>query len=198
MMNRRNALKKTALLAGSAVAVPSFFSLLQSCKEQNRLEWTPLFLDEDQAKFTSAFVDTLLPKTETPGALDVKTDIFLDLVFARTYSADAQKKLQKDIKKFNEDCSKIYGKEFAELDRDKRKEVFRQMEVSSPKYNPKVWGSAVGDQAPVGFYRSLKSMALWGYFTSEEIGVNHLNYDPVPGEYRGCVPLSEIGNTWSL
>ncbi|WP_291777960.1 gluconate 2-dehydrogenase subunit 3 family protein [Cecembia sp.] len=198
MMNRRNALKKTALIASSAMAVPSLFSLLQSCKEQNRLEWTPLFLNEEQARFISAFVDTLLPKTETPGALEVKTDIFLDLVFAKTYNAAVQEKLRADINKFNEDCNQSHGKVFAELDMDKRKALFRQLEVASPKYNPKVWGSAVGDQAPVGFYRSLKSMTLWGYFTSEEIGLNHLNYDPVPGEYRGCVPLSEIGKTWSL
>lgn len=197
-MNRRNALRKTALLAGSAVAVPTLFSLLQSCKEQNRLEWTPVFLGEDQARFISAFVDTLLPRTDTPGALDVKTDIFLDLVFAKTYDAKAQENVVAEINKFNEECKKSHGKVFADLKEEDRMAVFKNMEAVSPKFNPKVWGTAVGEQKPVGFYRSLKSMTLWGYFSSEEIGTKHLNYDPVPGEYRGCVPLSEIGNTWSL
>lgn len=197
-MNRRNALRKTALLAGSAVAVPTLFSLLQSCKEQNRLEWTPVFLGEDQARFISAFVDTLLPRTDTPGALDVKTDIFLDLVFAKTYDAKAQENVVAEINKFNEECKKSHGKVFADLKEEDRMAVFKNMEAVSPKFNPKVWGTAVGEQKPVGFYRSLKSMTLWSYFSSEEIGTKHLNYDPVPGEYRGCVPLSEIGNTWSL
>lgn len=197
-MNRRNALRKTALLAGSAVAAPSLFSLLQSCKEQNRLEWTPVFLGENQARFISAFVDTFLPRTDTPGALDVKTDIFLDLVFAKTYDAKAQENVVAEIKKFNEECKKSHGKVFADMNMEDRKAVFKNKEAESPKFNPKVWGTAVGEQKPVGFYRSLKSMALLAYFSSEEIGMKHLNYDPVPGEYRGCVPLSEIGNTWSL
>jgi hypothetical protein len=197
-MNRRNALKKTAIIASSAAGIPSLFTFLQSCKQQNRQEWLPIFLKADQAKFISAFVDTLLPKTDTPGALDVKTDIFLDLVFAKTYNSSSQENVAAEIKKFNDDCIKSYGKIFAELDAEQRKAVFKKMEAASAKFNPKVWGTAVGQQPEIDFYRSLKSMTLWGYFTSEEIGLNHLNYDPVPGEYKGCVPLPEIGNTWSL
>lgn len=197
-MNRRNALKKTAILTGSALGVPSLFSLLKSCKQQSRMEWVPLFLNEEQAKFISAFVDTLLPRTATPGGLDVKTDIFLDLIFAMTYNASAQQNLVDEMEKFNEDCRKSQGKVFADLGQEDRNAFLKKMEATSPKFNPKVWGSAVGEQQPVGFYRNLKSMVLWGYFSTEEIGLNHLKYDPVPGEYRGCVPLSEIGNVWSL
>ncbi|MFD2201714.1 gluconate 2-dehydrogenase subunit 3 family protein [Shivajiella indica] len=197
-MNRRNALRKTALLASSAVAAPSLFSLLQSCKQQNRLEWTPQFLNEDQARFISSFVDTLLPRTSTPGALDVKTDIFLDLVFAKTYDTKAQEHVAAQIDKFNADCKASHGKIFADLNEEDKKAILQKAESESGKFNPSVWGTAVGKQEPVGFYRSLKSMAIWGYFSSEEIGLNHLSYDPVPGEYKGCIPLSDVGNTWSL
>ncbi len=41
-------------------------------------------------------------------------------------------------------------------------------------------------------------MAIWAYFTSEEIGENVLSYDPIPGKYEPCKPLSEVGNKWSL
>jgi hypothetical protein len=30
------------------------------------------------------------------------------------------------------------------------------------------------------------------------VGKEVLNYDPVPGHYDGCVPLSDIGNAWTL
>lgn len=197
-MNRRDALRKTGMLAGSAVAIPSLFSLLQSCSQTARLNWTPIFLDENQASFISSFVDTILPKTETPGALDVKTDIFLDLVYAKTYSPEAQEKVKADIDQFNADCKAKYGRVFAKLNGEDKSSCLKDHEASTAKFNRGVWGTAVGEQQTVAFYRQLKSQALWGYFSSEEIGKNVLNYDPIPGEYRGCVPELEIGKVWSL
>jgi hypothetical protein len=197
-MNRRDALRKTGMLAGSAVAIPSLFSLLQSCSQTPRLNWTPIFLDENQASFISSFVDTILPKTETPGALDVKTDIFLDLVYAKTYGPEAQEKVKGDIDLFNADCKTKFGKVFAELSAEDKAACLKDQEANTATFNRGVWGTAVGEQKPVGFYRQLKSQVLWGYFSSEEIGKNVLNYDPIPGEYLGCIPVSEVGKVWSL
>lgn len=197
-MNRRDALRKTALLAGTAAAAPTLLSLLQSCAKQDRLTWTPQFLKEDQARFISAFVDTILPKTETPGALEVKTDIFIDLVYAKAYDKQGQENVVKEIEKFNSDCKSKYGDVFADLSMEDKTVCLKEHEAKSPKFNGRVWGTAVGNQEPVGFYRSLKSMALSAYFSSEEIGKNILSYDPIPGEYLGCIPLSEVGNSWSL
>lgn len=197
-MNRRNALRKTAILAGTAAAAPSLLSLLQSCKEQSRLNWQPVFLSEDQARFISAFVDTILPKTETPGGLDVKTDIFIDLVYAKVYDKKAQENVVAEIEKFNATCKDRFGDVFADLSPEDKMAMLKAADAESGKFNGNVWGTAVGKQEPVGFYRSLKSMTLSGYFSSEEIGKNYLSYDPIPGEYLGCIPLSDVGNSWSL
>ncbi|TDK45981.1 gluconate 2-dehydrogenase subunit 3 family protein [Algoriphagus formosus] len=197
-MNRRDALKKSALALGAAAGAPTLLSLLQSCAQQDRLTWTPQFLSEDHARFLSSFVDFLLPKTNTPGGLDVKADIFIDLMYTKTYDEASQKQVVADIEKFNSDCKAKYGKVFADLSEGDKKAVFEEHEANSPKFPKTVWGGAVGPREPVGFYRSLKSTVLWAYFSSEEIGKNVLSYDPIPGEYRGCMPLSEVGNTWSL
>lgn len=197
-MNRRDALKKSALALGAAAGAPTLLSLLQACANIDRLTWTPQFLNEDQARFISAFVDFLLPKTETPGGLDVKADVFIDLMYAKTYDEAGQKQVVADIGKFNADCKAKFGNVFAELSPEDKTACLKDQEANSPKFAPKVWGTGVGPQEPVGFYRSLKSTVLWAYFSSEEIGKNVLSYDPVPGEFRGCIPLSEVGNTWSL
>lgn len=197
-MNRRNALRRTALLAGSAVATPTLLSLLQSCKEQKRVDWVPQFLSQDQAVFISSFVDTILPKTETPGALDVKVDIFIDLMYAKAYDEGAQQYVVAEIEKFNTNCKNEFGDVFANLSPEDKTAVLKKAEAETAKFNPGVWGTAVGEQKPVAYYRQLKSMALWAYFSSEEVGKNILSYDPIPGEYLGCIPLSDVGNTWSL
>ncbi len=197
-MNRRDALRKTGLLAGSAVAVPSLFSLLQSCSQTPRLGWTPQFLSEDQAQFIHAFVDTILPKTETPGGIDVKTDIFLDLVYAKTYGPEAQAKVKEGIDQLNAQAKEGFGKDFTALTPEDKTAFLQAQEANTATFNRGVWGTAVGEQKPVGFYRQLKSQVLWGYFSSEEIGKNVLNYDPIPGEYLGCIPVSDVGKVWSL
>ena len=197
-MDRRSALKKAGVLACSAVAIPSLFSLLQSCKSENRLGWQPLFFTESEAKTIAAILDMILPRTDTPGALDVKSDIFIDKVIAMTYDEEAQAKMRSEIAAFNSECEKNFGNAFIELNASDKEKVLQAAEANSGKFSPGVWGTAVGKQEPIGFYRSLKSMAIWAYFSSEEIGKNVLAYDPIPGTYEPCMPLSEGQNRWSL
>ena len=197
-MNRREALKRTAFLGGSVVASSSLLTLLQSCQQQTRLSWQPQFLSVDHAQLVSALVDTILPATDTPGGLDVKVDMFIDLVFAKTMEEDAQSEKKAEMDAFNDACVSRFGQAFYQLESDQKMTVLQDAEAQSPTFNGGVWGTAVGEQAPVGFYRSLKSLAIWGYCSSEEIGTSVLNYDPIPGPYQGCIPLSEVGKVWSL
>lgn len=197
-MDRRKAIRNTGLIAGAAVMLPSLLTLLQSCEKESRLEWQPQFLDDDEARFISALVDKILPRTDTPGALDVKADLFLDKVFAEVYDAPAQENLRSEIAQFNEDCKENFGDVFIALKPEDQEAVLKAAEANSGKFNSSVWGTAVGEQEPIGFYRSIKSMALWAYLTSKEVGMNVLNYDPVPQEYNGCIPLADVGNRWSL
>ncbi len=197
-MDRRSVLKKTGLFVGATVAMPSMLSILQSCKNEPRLTWKPEFLSEIEAKTIGTLVDMILPRTDTPGALDVKVDVFIDKVIAKTYDDEGQENIRNEIASFNANCEENFGGIFIDLDESTRTEVLKIAEKTSGKFNPGVWGKTIGDQEEIGFYRSMKSMAIWAYFTSEEIGENVLNYDPVPGEYKGCLPLSEVGNRWSL
>jgi len=197
-MNRRSALKKTSLFAGAAVAMPTMLALLQSCKNETRIDWQPLFFTPIEAITISTLVDMMLPRTDTPGALDVKVDVFIDKVIAETYDKEGQQNLRDEIAAFNSDCENKYGNPFHKLDQEQRIAILTSSEKSSGKFNPNIWGKTVGDQKPIGFYRAMKSMAIWAYFTSEEIGENVLNYLPVPGTYEGCKPVSEIGKRWSL
>lgn len=197
-MNRRKAIQKTATLAGASALTPTLLSLLQSCQQQPELDWTPAILNTDQARLVSTLVDTVLPKTDTPGALELQVDRFIDLVIANVFDESGQQAMLAQVDAFNTQCKEQTGHFFADLSEEKRKDVLRLEEKENPKFNKQVWGSAVGEQQPVGVYRTLKSLALWGYFSSEAIGKNVLNYDPIPGGYLGCIPLEDVGNIWSF
>jgi len=197
-MDRRNALKKTGLLAGVTMAMPGILSLLQSCKKEDRINWKPLFFKENEAQTIASLVDMILPRTDTPGALDVKVDVFIDKVIAKSYDEEGQKSFRAQLAAFNEKCEKNFGAVFNNLSEDKRIDFLKAEEKSSGKFNKGVWGLAVGEQEPIGFYRSLKATAIWAYLTSEEIGEKVLSYDPIPGKFEACIPVSDVGNKWSL
>lgn len=197
-MDRRSALKKTGLLAGATVAMPAMISLLQSCKNEPRLTWKPEFFTKEEAHTIGTLVEMILPRTDTPGALDVKVDVFIDKVISRTYDQKGKQNMRYEITNFDNRCKEKFGTNFVSLDESKRDEVLEAEEKTSGKFNPKIWGTTIGNQEPIGFYRTMKSMAIWAYFTSEEIGEKVLSYDPIPGKYEACKPLSEVGNRWSL
>lgn len=200
MPDRRAVLRNISWLAGGAVVAPSVLSLLSSCTpDRPDLGWTPTFFTEDEARFVTAYVDTLLPRTDTPGGLDVGVDHFIDKVMAATSQPDGNPNpMQTGIRDFDKSAQSQFGKAFWALETDQRGQLFSEAE-KSPRYQPTVWGTAVGEQAPISFYRSLKSMVLWAYLSSETIATEVLNYDPVPGEYKGDIPLDSVGGkAWSL
>ncbi len=199
-MTRRDLFRQGAWLTGGTLLLPSALTLLHACAREDRRTWTPAYFTPEEASFVSAYIDTLLPRTETPGGLDVKVDIFIDRVMAATATpGDGPSEMRKGIAEFEASAKTSLGKSFAELDLVQRGELFAAAEQGSARYNPQVWGTTVGEQPPINFYRSFKSMALWGYLSSEQIGTEVLNYDPVPGGYDGDISLESVGGrAWSL
>jgi len=195
-MNRRQLLKQTILLGGVALSAPTLMSALTACTATKKN--TPQVLSTQQASTLAEVVDTILPRTETPGAKDLEVDKFIERVIAQLRSGSDQASIRQAIDDFNARSRERFGKNYVDLGQVQRHQMLEQEERDAGTYNPTIWGATVGKQEPVGFYRELKSLAIWGYYTSEYIGKNVLNYDLIPGEQKGCIPVEEVGNSWSL
>src|SRR5690625_7409812 len=87
-----------------------------------------------------------------------------------------------------------FGKNYDDLGQVQRHQMLEHEERDAGTYNPTIWGATVGKQEPGGFYRELKSLASWGYYTSEYIGKKDLNYELITGEKKGWIPVQEGGN----
>ncbi len=182
---------------GVTLSSTALTSLLQSCMNENRLSWKPVFFDEEGAKIISEITEMILPKTETPGAKDLNVDIFVDKMFQETLSPEDKEHVRKGFDEFTKLCNLKYGNSFLSLSKDNREKVLAEVETSANKFNPSIWGSTLGKQEPLDFYRRVKQFTLVGYFTSEEIGKTVLKFDPIPGAYQGCIPY-DGGNSWTL
>lgn len=199
-MNRRNLLRNAAYLTGGFIAAPAALALLQSCGSETEETFAPQYFTNSEFRTIRSYIDTLLPRTDTPGGLDVGVDAFIDRLMAITApKSDNPSEMELGLSQLEAEAQEQYGHSFADLEESARATLFTAAEERSPRYNPQIWGSTVGEEPPIDFYRSFKSMVLWAYLSSETISTEVLNYDPIPGEYDGDVALEDLGGrAWSL
>jgi len=171
-MDRREAIKRTSLLLGGAISSSAIAGVLSGCQANNAVDWTPTFLDNDQAKMVETIADCMLPTTDTPGALDVGVPSFVDLMLKEAYSPTEQEKFTAGMLALDAACEEKQQKKFLACNQQEQTALLIQQEKTS-------------DGA--GFIRMIKELTLLGYFTSEPVMTNLLNYNPVPGKYEGCV-----------
>lgn len=188
-MDRREALKRTALLMGGVVSAPAILGVLKGCSAKPDINWKPEFLTEDQASVVSEVAEIIIPKTDTPGAKDAGVPSFIDKILKDVYSAEDQERFTSGLTAFNEEASKAYGDEFLELEAEQQKEFVKKL------HDEAIDTERTTDPAPKRpFILMMKELTMLGFFTSEPGATQVLQYDAVPGAYKGCIPLSEAGN----
>jgi len=207
-MDRRSALKNLTMSIGYAVAAPTLFSLLSSCNSKVET-WKPIYLSEDQKHMVENLVDIILPSSNTPGALDVNVPQFIDIMYHDIEQQNNQQLFQKGSKVFQEKFEGMFGKNVIKGSKEEFQELFEsyfklsdedtQKVLSNQKLNErKIGDDEKSDYYMYNFLFSVRYYTLFGYCTSEKVGKEVLNYDPVPGVYQGCIPLEDVGNAWSL
>lgn len=196
-MNRREYIKNTALALGLGVSGIAFSEIFVSCAKDAQLTWKPVFLSPNQAETIAEMAETILPKTKTPGAKELGVPQFIDKMVNDTMDAAGKEAFVKGIETFEDNCKAKYGKNFVELDQAKREEYLLQLEKDNPRSGMSLWGINLEPDAPKAtFYKTVKSLTLFGFYTSESIGKNVLVFDPVPGQYIACMPLNGQ-NSWN-
>ncbi len=207
-MNRRDLIKGLSLTFGYAVAAPTVLSVLESCSSKEQ-SWNPVFLNESEKHYISHLVDIILPVTDIPGGLDVNLPQFIDMM-SQDMLKPEEKELFKDgseifaqrfREKFNKDIAVSDKEEVAEifaiyfdLQAADQSKILRRQAMSLDEIDP----SEKDDYKLYSCLIQVRSLSLFGYFTSEKIGREVLNFDPIPGRYDPCVPVSEIGNAWTI
>ena len=188
-MHRRQALKKTNWILTSSIFGPGLVIALQGCRSEIGLSDQLLILDPNQFDLVSAIADTILPRTNSPSASEVKVPQFLDLLLSDVLGEEVKKHLLDGIKDFDAKCQESTGKSFDKLS------VAKQTEYLQP-IDQQTMSQQYSDKIP--FYVTLKKLCLSIYYSTEEGVKQNLNYRPIPGSYEGDVALTddpiEIGN----
>jgi gluconate 2-dehydrogenase gamma chain len=175
-ISRREAIRRAAVLAGVAFS-PAWLSLV----DRGAAAAQGPELSAGQLADVSAVAERILPRTDTPGAIDVGVPAFISALYSGFMSDAERQMLTSGLSRVDAASRAAHGTTFASLTAGQQNTVLR--------------GIAVAEEGqPQGFFRLLRSATILGYFTSEQVGKNVLHYDPIPGRYDGCVPLSDVGN----
>ena len=198
-MNRREILQRSALALGYAITGPALAGILQGCKASPELTFAPQFFTPEHALLVSELAETILPRTTTPGAKDAGVPGFIDSMLKNIYSKKDQDSFLKGLDEFDDDARKTFGDSFAECKpADQVTHVRRHHDaaLSNSPGTPAGWWMA-GAVAEKPFIIKMKELTLIGFFSSEPGATQVLQYNQVPGPFKGCVPLAEVGKTWA-
>ena len=188
-MNRREAIKRVSMMLGVAISSPIVVSILEGCNTKKELGWFPKFFDEDQAILVAELSETILPKTDTPGAKDIGVDAFIDHMVRRIYTQEEQQTFLDGLVEVNKMSEDIGNELFINLEKNQQNQVVEKLDQAVLEYD------AYRSEEGQPFFSQLKELTLLGYFTSEEIIKNHLQYVPIPTKFEGC---TEVGNNQKI
>lgn len=136
------------------------------------------FFTREELTFIESLIDTILPKTDSPSASEVGVHRMIDSMVGNVYTEEQQKS---------------YRSGFSNLEEFVKKE--KDLVTALNKLEKK---DSVTEEVR-NAYMHLKQQTVAYYLSTEEIGMNYLNYLPVPGQYVPCTTVEEVGGkAWTL
>ena len=207
-MNRRDAISRVALLMGGTISAPT---LLAFGNNQHRGLGLDFVLDASQKSLVIEIAEHILPRTNTPGAKDANVGPFIELMLKDCYKDQEQQNFKDGLTDIEEKAMKAHSKKFLETTADQQVAILKAVEketmdmmksanVQQVKVGDNVDKEVVTSKKLKGtpFWRLMKELTLFGYFTSEQGATKSLNYVPIPGRYEGCIPYKKGDKSYAL
>lgn len=169
------------MISGDALAVAFNYQ----AKADNTVKVGKLFSLE-QMQVLHDICAVVLPKTDTPSAADLDVHGFLDNQLSVCYDKKQQQQAIEIIEKVDFSSKAHYSKQFIELKDSQQKELLIALEAEQLGF------TAQDRQA----FKALKSLLVFGFFTSEVGATQALNYQAVPGGFKGSVSYTSLKKSW--
>jgi len=173
-LNRRSLMLGAVFLLGGAAALTRF-----TRNSSAGAGSSPVFSPEQYA-LLERVVDVIIPATDTPGALEAGVAEFIRQMLGDWASSHTRTAMLGVLEGIEKRAWQEFGAAFLELPAERRLDVMRAVDESSLARQDRDW-------------RQFKSLVLVGYYHSEIGATQELRYELVPGAWRSCLPLSEVG-----
>ena len=173
-MERRFAIKQILIMAGGLALLPS--CLRDSGKASIALEHLDVSLDQEH--LLADITETIIPKTDTPGAKELNLHLFVLKMLDDCYEAADQKLYLEGLNELQDKAQDQFGKTFQQLEVLARRKLLLAVE------NDKQASPALQR-----FYEITKGRTIGGYLNSKYVMTNLIKWELVPGRYNGYYPV---------
>jgi hypothetical protein len=173
-INRRSLMLGAVFMLGGAAALTRYVRQPSSGEE------LAVVFSLEQFGLLEQAVDVIIPRTDTPGALDAGVPDFMRQMLAEWASPNTRADIVGVLENIERRAWNKFGAAFRELPAERRLDVIRALDEE---------GMAREDVA----YGKFKSLVLVGYYQSELGATQELRFELVPGAWRSCLPLTEVG-----
>jgi len=189
-MNRREALSLVAWITGGLVAGSDM--MLQGCTSRITPNIKKLF-DPLVIDMLGDVAETILPKTNSPGAKEAGVGEFIPVMVRDCYSRKDQAIFMDGIAKLEDVSGKRYKRKFQELSPEERKNLLIGIDREMKEYK-----SRQTEGQPNHYFDLFKQLTLLGYFTSEAGATQALRYLQIPGRYDGSYSYKKGDRAWAI
>lgn len=191
MMDRRELLHRASMMLGGFISASAASGILAGCVAMPEpVEGANSgFLTPEEMATVTAMADQILPKTDTPGALDVGVPAFIDRMLAGYYTDKERGIIRSGLVAVSTDAAEFRGKSFAALTSEEQVTLLKAYDQEA--YSPR---AATADPH---YFRLIKELTLLGFCTSKVGATTLMRYEQTPGPFKGDVPVAAIGKVWA-
>lgn len=182
-MNRRELLQRTALVFGGTLLGAD--SILAKNIDWDQLDNLPedsrgigLF-SKGQIKLLNEIGETIIPATDTPGAKAAKVGQFIAVIVSDCYEAADQQRFLQGLATLESESVKRNGKKFMKSSAMLRTDLLNELDAEQKSFQ-----KSKARETPSHYFRVIKDLVLWGYFTSEIGATQALRFVEFPGRYE--------------
>jgi gluconate 2-dehydrogenase gamma chain len=197
-MNRREALKRVAWLMGGTVSASAILAIQKGYSATTSAGSKPSILSAPQMDIVSTMAEIMIPRTDTPGAVDVGVPGFIDLMLKDVYTQKDRDRYLAGLAEFDAAAQSEHREKFVALESAQQVALVRKFHDAAVVEERRLYRAHARLQRP--FILMTKELTLLGFFTSQAGATQVLQYVAVPGSYHACVPVEQAGNgkTWAV
>ena len=203
-MNRREFLQCTAILFSGATASQLGFAL--NGEQRTFLAGAPNYSDQklsyltpEQRSTLAAMTEIIIPRTETPGAIDAGVAHYIEMMVQQWMNEQERQIFDEGLAKLMNSVQEKFDKPFEQLDSKTQLAIMEDMEEAASDSSWYDMGNIMRDfisDAP--FICQVKELTIWGFFTSEVGGTQVLRFNPMPMTFESDIPLGPDDGSWTM